>query len=143
MSDAVADLAPVEPPPCFHNRAGWVLYLKSAAATQNHQSNQKAIIVGEDGQPKFNERLNYCADCTQSKSLEMMALGRCDPYHLSDDPDRPDSPVTSPIDPVKAEPERRQGSTQVAPLLVDGDAFVRLAGNLLAMGCRSMEWGRA
>lgn len=36
LSDAVDDLA-LPPPPCFFNRSSWMLYLKSAAAAQNHK----------------------------------------------------------------------------------------------------------
>lgn len=49
LSDAVDDLAPLDPPPCFHNRESWNLYLKSAAATQNHRSNQEVVIVAKTG----------------------------------------------------------------------------------------------
>ena len=75
LSDAVDDLAP-PPPPCFFNRSSWMLYLKSAAAAQNHKGSQPVIIVAADGEPAFNTRLNYCADCTQAKSLEMQGKGR-------------------------------------------------------------------
>ena len=78
LSDAVDDLAP-PPPPCFFNRSSWMLYLKSAAAAQNHKGSQPVIIVAADGEPAFNTRLNYCADCTQAKSLEMQDKGRCNP----------------------------------------------------------------
>lgn len=30
LSDAVDDIAPLAPPPCFHNRESWLQYLKSA-----------------------------------------------------------------------------------------------------------------
>ncbi len=142
LSDAVEDLAPIKHPPCFHNRDSWWLYLKSAAATQNHRSNQKVIVIGEDGQPRFNERLNYCADCTQAKSLEMLAQGRCDPHHLSDELDRPDSAEAAAVEPVKVGPERRPVPTPIAPLVLPGDAFARLAGYLLAPGHKPMAWGR-
>lgn len=84
LSDAVEDLAPIAPPSCFHSRIAWLLYLKSAAAAQNSRQNQRAIVIGADGQSRFNDRLNYCADCTQVKSTEMMAKGRCDPNHLTE-----------------------------------------------------------
>lgn len=141
MSDAVDDLAPLDPPPCFHNRESWKLYLKSAAATQNHRSNQKVIIVGQDGRPRFNERLNYCADCTQAKSMEMLAQGRCDPYHLSDDPDRPDGDGRPAVDLPKAEPGRKPTPTTVAPRVLPGDAFTRLVGHLMLLGQHPMAWG--
>lgn len=38
LSDAVDDLAPLEQPPCFHNRESWLQYLKSAAETQNRRA---------------------------------------------------------------------------------------------------------
>ena len=74
LSDAVDDLAP-PPLPCFFNRGSWIAYLKSAAAAQNHKGSQPVIIVAADGEPAFNTRLNYCADCTQAKSLEMQGKG--------------------------------------------------------------------
>lgn len=47
------------------------------ATAQNSRHSQKATITGTDGQPSFNDRPNYCADCTQAKSMEMLAMDRC------------------------------------------------------------------
>lgn len=138
LSDAVDDLAPIDPPPCFYNRESWKLYLKSAAASQNHRSNQKVILVDEAGNPRFNERLNYCADCTQAKSMEMLALGRCDPFHLSDQPDPPDTsdaPTVRPGGQVI-----RPGCEQMFSEQPQGDAFERLVAFLLLAGETPMAW---
>lgn len=142
LSDAVDDLAPLEPPPCFHNRESWLQYLKSAAATQNHRANQKVIMVDEDRRPRFNERLNYCADCTQAKSLEMLNRGRCDPYHLSEHPDRPDGDGVLPAAaPVKVDTGRRSTTITVPPSVQPGDAFTRLVGFLMMGGKAPVAWG--
>lgn len=82
LKDAVDDLAPL-PPPCFHNRIAWVHYLKSCAAAQNQIDEPKVITV-EGGAPKFNMEFPYCADCTQVRSVEMMAAGRCSPNYLKE-----------------------------------------------------------
>ena len=142
LSDAVDDLAP-PPPPCFFNRSSWMLYLKSAAAAQNHKGSQPVIIVAADGEPAFNTRLSYCADCTQAKSLEMQGKGRCNPYHLSDDPE----PVHAGGGwqaSAEAEPERHKprNAMQRHDLPVSSamrwqDAFERLAAHLLALGARA------
>lgn len=80
LDDAVDDLAP-PPPACFLNRMSWREFLKSAASVQNHKGEPRVIKI-VDGNPEFDLSLNYCADCTQIKSVEMMAKGRCDPDHL-------------------------------------------------------------
>lgn len=80
LADAVQDLAPA-PPPCFLNRTAWLEYLKSAAAAQNHKGEPRVIAI-VNGEPAFDMALNYCADCTEKKSVEMMGKGRCDPDHL-------------------------------------------------------------
>lgn len=140
LSDAVDDLAPIEPPPCFHSRIAWLMYLKSAAAAQNSRQNQKAIVIGADGQPRFNDRLNYCADCTQAKSMEMLALGRCDPYHLSDQPDPPD---TSDAPAVRSGGEGiklAQDDADTGMVCTHrGDAFARLVAHLLVLGAVPTE----
>jgi hypothetical protein len=82
LSDAVEDLAP-QPPPCFINRIHWVEYLKSAAAAQNSQHEPKVIHITKEGEPAFNLDFPFCADCTQIKSTEMLAKGRCKPEHLT------------------------------------------------------------
>lgn len=80
LADAVEDLAPT-PPKCFLNHLAWREYLKSAATSQSHKGEPKVIkIVG--GQPAFDFGFPFCADCTQVKSVEMMAQGRCDPDFL-------------------------------------------------------------
>lgn len=82
--------------------------------------------------------------------MEMLALGRCDPFHLSDQPDPPDTsdapvtggvhsgaatsvtgPVTAPVTPATSEPSQ-QGQPQ-------GDAFARLVAHLLALGAAPTE----
>ncbi len=136
LSDAVDDLAP-PPPPCFFNRGSWIACLKSAAAAQNHKGSQPVIIVAADGEPAFNTRLSYCADCTQAKSLEMQDKGRCNPYHLSPTPSllsagRPRSR------PHHRAPERNVPKTyQVDRALRLQDAFERLVTHLLALGART------
>ena len=80
LKDAVDDLAP-PPPSCFFNKVQWVEYLKSAAAVQNHKGEPRVIIM-ENGTPAFNRELNFCVDCYQQKSVEMMAKGRCNPDDL-------------------------------------------------------------
>ena len=137
LSDAVDDLAP-PPPPCFFNRSSWMLYLKSAAAAQNHKGSQPVIIVAADGEPAFNTRLNYCADCTQAKSLEMKGKGRCNPYHLSDDPEP--VPAGGWQASIEAVPQRTK-TQQAQDLPVSSamrwqDVFERLAGQLLVLGER-------
>lgn len=85
LSDAVDDLAPPQPP-CFLNRMAWIEYLKSAAAAQNSRHEPKVILVTQDGTARFNYAFNICEDCTQIKSVEMMAQKRCDPEFLSKQP---------------------------------------------------------
>lgn len=80
LADAVEDLAPA-PPPCFLNHLSWREYLKSAAAAQNHKGEPRVIVI-VNGNPEFDLTMNYCLDCTEKKSVEMMAKGRCDPDHL-------------------------------------------------------------
>lgn len=80
LHDAVDDLAPA-PPPCFFNKLHWIEYLKSAAASQNNKGEQKVILV-RDCEPVFNFGYNICVDCTQIKSVEMMARGQCNPDFL-------------------------------------------------------------
>ena len=80
LSDAVHDLAPTAPL-CFCNRATWLEYLKSAAASQNHAGEPKVILV-INGEPSFNRDFNFCEDCTQIKSVEMIGKSRCDPLFL-------------------------------------------------------------
>lgn len=139
LSDAVDDLAP-PPPPCFFNRSSWMLYLKSAAAAQNHKGSQPVIIVAADGEPAFNARLNYCADCTQAKSLEMQGKGRCNPYHLSDDPEPVHAGGWQARDEA-APPRTKTQQTQDLPVsrvLRLQDAFDRLVTHLLAHGARTV-----
>lgn len=81
LSDAVDDLAPIYPPPCFHNRTIWLEYLKSAAAAQNQRDEPKVILI-RDGAASFNWDFPFCADCTQIKSLDMMRKERCQPEYL-------------------------------------------------------------
>jgi hypothetical protein len=81
LADAVADLAPT-PPPCFLNAHSWRVYLTSAASAQNSRKEPRVILIAEDGTPSFNRKFNFCADCTQIKSVEMMGKGRCDPKFL-------------------------------------------------------------
>lgn len=83
LSDAVDDLAPA-PPPCFLNRISWREYLKSAAAAQNSRHEPKVILIAQDGAATFNFAFDICEDCTQKKSVEMMALGRCKPDFLKE-----------------------------------------------------------
>ena len=83
LNDAVADLHPA-PPPCFLNRLEWVEYLKSAAAVQNHKGEPRVILVVK-GEPAFNLGFDYCCDCTQIKSFEMMRVDRCKPGFLQSD----------------------------------------------------------
>ena len=138
LSDAVDDLAP-PPPPCFFNRASWIAYLKSAAAAQNHKDSQPVIIVAADGTPAFNNRLNYCADCTQAKSFEMQGKGRCNPYHLSDDPEPVPAGGWQARDEA-APPRTKTQQTQDPPVsqaLRLQDAFERLVAHLLALGART------
>ena len=138
LSDAVDDLAP-PPPPCFFNRVSWIAYLKSAAAAQNHKGSQPVIIVAADGEPAFNTRLNYCADCTQAKSLEMQGKGRCNPYHLSDDPEPVPAGGWQASD-TTAPPRAKTQQTQDPPVsqaLRWQDAFDRLVTHLLALGART------
>lgn len=85
LSDAVDDLAP-PPPPCFLNRTAWMEYLKSAAAAQNSRHEPKVILIAQDGTARFSYQFDICADCTQIKSVEMLAAGRCDPEFLSKQP---------------------------------------------------------
>lgn len=81
LSDAVDDLAP-PPPPCFLNRTAWREYLKSAAAAQNSRHEQKVVLIAQGGAATFNFAFNICEDCTQKKSVEMMAADRCKPNFL-------------------------------------------------------------
>ena len=138
LSDAVDDLAP-PPPPCFFNRGSWIAYLKSAAAAQNHKGSQPVIIVAADGDPAFNTCLNYCADCTQAKSLEMQGKGRCNPNHLSDDPEPVPAGGWQARDEA-APPRTKTQQTQDPPVsqaLRLQDAFDRLVAHLLALGARA------
>lgn len=138
LSDAVDDLAP-PPPSCFFNRGSWIAYLKSAAAAQNHKGSQPVIIVAADGDPAFNTCLNYCADCTQAKSLEMQGKGRCNPNHLSDDPEPVPAGGWQARDEV-APPRTKTQQTQDPPVsqaLRLQDAFDRLVAHLLALGARA------
>lgn len=83
LADAVEDLAP-PPPPCFANRYIWREYLKSAAAVQ-YQRNEQRVILIVDGEPRFNNEMNFCRDCTPSTARAMKSAGRCDPDHLKKD----------------------------------------------------------
>ena len=139
LSDAVDDLAP-PPPPCFFNRSSWMLYLKSAAAAQNHKGSQPVIIVAADGTPAFNNRLSYCADCTQAKSLEMQGKGRCNPNHLSDDPEPVPAGGWQASDtaaPPRTKTQRPE-DLPVSRVLRLQDAFDRLVTHLLAHGARTV-----
>lgn len=80
LRDAVHDTAP-NSPPCFLNRAAWLEYLVSAAASQNQADEQKVILVVH-GEPVFNTAYNFCEDCTQVKSVEMLSRNRCIPSFL-------------------------------------------------------------
>ena len=97
------------------------------------------IIVAADGEPAFNTRLNYCADCTQAKSLEMQGKGRCNPYHLSPDPE----PVPAGGWQARDEAVTQRTKTQQAQDLPVSsamrwqDAFERLVTHLLALGARA------
>ena len=116
-----------------------MLYLKSAAAAQNHKGSQPVIIVAADGEPAFNTRLNYCADCTQAKSLEMQGKGRCNPYHLSDDPEPVYAGGWQASD-TAAPPRTKTQQAQDLPVsqaLRWQDAFDRLVTHLLALGART------
>ena len=142
LSDAVDDLAP-PPPPCFFNRGSWIAYLKSAAAAQNHKGSQPVIIVAADGEPAFNTRLSYCADCTQAKSLEMQDKGRCNPYQLSDDPEPVHAGGWQASD-TAAPPRTKTQQAQDLPAssaLRWQDVFDRLAGQLLVLGARPVYEG--
>lgn len=81
LSDAVDDLAP-PPPPCFLNRHAWKEYLKSAAAVQNNNGEQKVILITKVD-ATFNLRLNFCEDCSRPHRNSMVARGLCDPDHLT------------------------------------------------------------
>lgn len=138
LSDAVDDLAPT-PPSCFFNRGSWIGYLKSAAASQNHKGSQPVIIVAADGEPTFNARLNYCADCTQAKSLEMQGKGRCNPYHLSDDPQPAPADGWRSHEAEPQQPRVRQAhDLPVNRALHWQDAFERLVAHLMAHGARTV-----
>ena len=82
LSDAVEDLAP-PPPPCFLNRAEWIGYLKSCAASQNDGDSPK-LVLATYGAPRINYEYPYCADCTQVHSLAMTKEGRCNPNFLKE-----------------------------------------------------------
>lgn len=86
LTDAVNDLAP-PPPPCFLNRLHWMEYLQSAATAQNSRNEPKVILISPAREPYFNLDYPFCADCTQVKSTEMMAKGRCNPNHLTEQKD--------------------------------------------------------
>jgi len=89
-------------------------------------------------EPMFNSRLNYCVDCTQAKSFEMQGKGRCNPYHLSDDPEPVPAGGWQASD--TAEPQRprvRQAQDlPVSSAMRWQDAFDRLVAQLLALGAR-------
>lgn len=82
MADAVEDLAP-PPPPCFYNRMSWLEFLKSAATVQNMRGEPKVILI-VDGEPTFNIDFDYCRDCTQIKSVQMLGKGLCNPKFLTE-----------------------------------------------------------
>ena len=86
LSDAVADLMPPNPP-CFKNHIDWGEYLKSAAAVQNHKGEPRVIEI-VSGEPQFCKTFNFCVDCTQVKSVEMMTRNRCKPEFLKDHYDK-------------------------------------------------------
>ncbi len=80
LRDAVTDVCPA-PPPCFLNKQSWREYLQSAASVQNQKREPKVILI-QDGEPVFNTNFDFCADCTQKKSVEMMVKGKCSPNFL-------------------------------------------------------------
>jgi hypothetical protein len=41
------------------------------------------IHITREGEPAFNLDFPFCAECTQIKSTEMLAKGRCKPEHLT------------------------------------------------------------
>ena len=87
LADAVRDLAP-PPPPCFHNRFAWMEFLTSAAEFQNNGRGprpSRKVILLVDEQPQFNRTFNFCADCNQQHSLQMMREGKCQPDYLKKD----------------------------------------------------------
>ena len=88
LKDAVDDLAPM-PPPCFHNRSGWLEYLKSATAAQNHAGESKVILISNNGEPAINLEFSFCDDCTKSHRQEMQSDGRCIPNYLKQLKDTP------------------------------------------------------
>ena len=82
LVDAVLDVAP-PPPPCFLNRQSWIEYLQSAAGAQNQRTEPKVIIMLAS-EPAMNPDFPFCVDCTQVKSFEMTAQGKCHPAYLKD-----------------------------------------------------------
>lgn len=82
LSDAVEDLAP-GPPPCFHNRAEWIQYLKSAAAVQYHKGEQK-VIFARRVEASFNYEFDYCEDCHSARQAQMVRKGLCHPDYVKD-----------------------------------------------------------
>lgn len=83
LADAIDDLAPKTPPPCFHNRMDWIEYLKSCAAVQNQKGEPKIIVI-ENGEPSINYNFPYCEDCTQVKSHQMHTASKCQPDFLKE-----------------------------------------------------------
>lgn len=85
LNDAVLDLAPTTPPPCFLNRAQWREYLKSAAHAQSCRGEPKVIIMVKS-EPVFNREFPFCDDCTPFRKEEMEMRGTCKPNHLKELP---------------------------------------------------------
>jgi len=83
LADTVADLMPLEPPPCFHSRMAWREYLITSAEGQNVARKSSCVILRDEaGEPRFNHDYQFCKDCSAQHSLAMTAAGRCDPDHL-------------------------------------------------------------
>ena len=99
--------------------------------------------MAADGEPTFNARMSYCADCTQAKSLEMKGKGRCNPYHLSDDPEPvPAGGWQASIEAVPQRTKTQQAQDlPVSQALRWQDAFDRLVTHLLALGARTAYEG--
>jgi hypothetical protein len=82
LNDAVIDLAPLTPPPCFPNRQAWLEYLKSAAAAQNHKGENKVILTHKGRTHEFNYAYDFCQDCDTHYKRLMQSQMSCRPNFL-------------------------------------------------------------
>ena len=74
----------ITPPPCFgDDRAMWVSWLEIAAQAQASHG-QTVVLLVEQGKPRLNPAMNFCADCTREYAASQERRGKCRPSWVAD-----------------------------------------------------------